>query len=820
MPIKQAIRTVKNNGDIILSNILDSFTGESVEYIKIPDPTGIFIGGVLYRQRITADFGTEVFKRIFQYAVKPEWYGAKGDGTTDNTAAYALMAAELPAGSVIQWTQGKTYKGSFISLKPFNLDLNGATLFSANSTDETIRMGNGASSPVAITSTSLTYGARAFVYADASTLSPGDLILLQDQATRPSDGQANVNVELLKIKSIAGTTVLVDDMIRSTLGIGSITLSKVVKIGGFFIKNGYIKDCAKGILLNGCEDVTIENIRTERLSLGTIRSIRCNDIRVFNCSTVDATASGAGEGYGVSFEFCRNLVVRDIYARNMRHGIDFSTCYTAIIDNINVEGNLSSCVVLAHNTFGGNFNVSRIKCNSFRLAVQWAAQGVTDFGAFIARDIIIRDVEHFMNLGTTTGELASVGINTSYSNLIIENIKFINQNTSFYTPQDTHAVVVLQGNPIDKCYINNITSNLVGMGVMVKYAANSPVITNSLLIIDNVVLGTSMYIARLSNGNNIQIGNVTQQVNTGNYNVFVEAGGAVGSEVQVVNVLDFSGNLNIPKTKPILNVPTQHLVPYKGRAPRMTDNNDTVVNITTGISLAALVFQYRTVLKLGVNGSAVITMNATTAFPQPTHLDQEITLAVNNGVPSDATNWDILLPSGNTYIDTRSHTIKLFSGKQYRAKANAQFKWVIAELSDTRGIWSTLNTGSRRISDLDDLNTYVYAGVFARNQGSSITVANSPTNTSGKLMVWDSPVNAGITQLWINDESQTFHFRVFNSPTWTAWKQVNTDIFLKSGTTALRPSAPVAGQSYFDTTIGKPIWWNGTVWKDATGATV
>ena len=42
-----------------------------------------------------------------------------------------------------------------------------------------------------------------------------------------------------------------------------------------------------------------------------------------------------------------------------------------------------------------------------------------------------------------------------------------------------------------------------------------------------------------------------------------------------------------------------------------------------------------------------------------------------------------------------------------------------------------------------------------------------------------------------------------------------------SGTSAFRPSVSVAqGTMYFDTTLGKPIWYNGTNWVDATGATV
>lgn len=41
------------------------------------------------------------------------------------------------------------------------------------------------------------------------------------------------------------------------------------------------------------------------------------------------------------------------------------------------------------------------------------------------------------------------------------------------------------------------------------------------------------------------------------------------------------------------------------------------------------------------------------------------------------------------------------------------------------------------------------------------------------------------------------------------------------GTTAARPTALIyTGYPYFDTTLGKPIWYNGTGWVDATGASV
>ena len=55
----------------------------------------------------------------------------------------------------------------------------------------------------------------------------------------------------------------------------------------------------------------------------------------------------------------------------------------------------------------------------------------------------------------------------------------------------------------------------------------------------------------------------------------------------------------------------------------------------------------------------------------------------------------------------------------------------------------------------------------------------------------------------------------------------NLDKFLtvistpQNGTTANRPTQNLQiGQFYYDTTLGIPIWYNGTVWKNASGTTV
>lgn len=42
----------------------------------------------------------------------------------------------------------------------------------------------------------------------------------------------------------------------------------------------------------------------------------------------------------------------------------------------------------------------------------------------------------------------------------------------------------------------------------------------------------------------------------------------------------------------------------------------------------------------------------------------------------------------------------------------------------------------------------------------------------------------------------------------------------QGGGTAARPLSPVTYEMYFDIDLGIPIWYDGTNWVDATGATV
>lgn len=47
---------------------------------------------------------------------------------------------------------------------------------------------------------------------------------------------------------------------------------------------------------------------------------------------------------------------------------------------------------------------------------------------------------------------------------------------------------------------------------------------------------------------------------------------------------------------------------------------------------------------------------------------------------------------------------------------------------------------------------------------------------------------------------------------------VNRKYVTLNGTTGTRPTSSVLGQRYFDTTIGRPVYWNGSTWTDGAGS--
>lgn len=105
------------------------------------------------------------------------------------------------------------------------------------------------------------------------------------------------------------------------------------------------------------------------------------------------------------------------------------------------------------------------------------------------------------------------------------------------------------------------------------------------------------------------------------------------------------------------------------------------------------------------------------------------------------------------------------------------------------------------------------------------TGMKTPTeNDAGEDLQWVG--NARVGDVFINS-SPLDKLQVFG---WTRVEQTGTSLrsgtnlyvpFILSGPSLNRPTGKtVVGMMYFDTTLGKPIWWNGSTWVDANGVDV
>lgn len=119
--------------------------------------------------------------------------------------------------------------------------------------------------------------------------------------------------------------------------------------------------------------------------------------------------------------------------------------------------------------------------------------------------------------------------------------------------------------------------------------------------------------------------------------------------------------------------------------------------------------------------------------------------------------------------------------------------------------------------DTTDLNDITKAGIYLCNSNT----LNRPR--VGNYLVLHMNKNEDYNTkyqiaFYIGSTGNNYIFeRTYTNNSWVDWKPINIGI----GTTAGRPSTFLtAGMQFFDTTLGKPIWYDGTNWVDATGTQV
>lgn len=84
---------------------------------------------------------------------------------------------------------------------------------------------------------------------------------------------------------------------------------------------------------------------------------------------------------------------------------------------------------------------------------------------------------------------------------------------------------------------------------------------------------------------------------------------------------------------------------------------------------------------------------------------------------------------------------------------------------------------------------------------------------------WDGDTNWNLDKIDTELKSaETHRGTVTGNPHAVTAAQTGA-VALLSGDTASRPGSPATGWMYFDTTLGKPVWYDGSGWVDAMGTT-
>lgn len=179
-----------------------------------------------------------------------------------------------------------------------------------------------------------------------------------------------------------------------------------------------------------------------------------------------------------------------------------------------------------------------------------------------------------------------------------------------------------------------------------------------------------------------------------------------------------------------------------------------------------------------------------------------------NGIHGNEENpHSFLTVTGNTFIHTTGPAIVVKGGDTLNVVGNTFEGCALttgsAIITDLPGDYA-----QHRVIEGNTFNVAPRAGTTATNQPAYAYQCGSIIHTS---RVHNNTVSAyGLT------------FATFPAtmPASAEVKLAEGAASIPSRPTSYRPINPPVGSPFFDTTLGKPIWWNGSTWRDSSGAAV
>lgn len=142
-------------------------------------------------------------------------------------------------------------------------------------------------------------------------------------------------------------------------------------------------------------------------------------------------------------------------------------------------------------------------------------------------------------------------------------------------------------------------------------------------------------------------------------------------------------------------------------------------------------------------------------------------------------------------------------------------KYVKLELYNSSGQWVTLKEVTNNQNDTVIANVDYGTSTYINGSKARFTLGDPLADIANRIevnKVFGYSTIQGTT--WLNVGGGKVYGDIDLN------KNKLTNVVLEQNVTASRPTSPVKGQMFYDTTLNKPIWYNGTAWTDAAGVTV
>lgn len=148
----------------------------------------------------------------------------------------------------------------------------------------------------------------------------------------------------------------------------------------------------------------------------------------------------------------------------------------------------------------------------------------------------------------------------------------------------------------------------------------------------------------------------------------------------------------------------------------------------------------------------------------------------------------------------RTSGVNIENVNYLNTSGNSHFRLVYLTACENTNVKNVYITGVNQMGVFFDNCTGRNSAAFITNVSASTAAVYNTSSTNVSVV--------GVNQSQIGTSAPTTH-------------PSRREVRYTSGTTANRPTDTlIAGDQHWDTTLAKPIWWNGSVWKDAANTTV